>query len=616
LVIVPALGLAIGGGLWWTGRSDLAQLAWVAGIAPVLLILVATAVSSLWRGEVGLDIIAALAMGGALAGGENLAGVVVAMMFAGGQALESYAQGSADREMKALLGRVARTAQVRRADRLEMVPIEDIRPGDRLLIRTGEAIPVDGFVASAAAILDESALTGEAAPVRHETGSGVASGVTNAGAPFDLEATQTAANSTYAGIVNLVEAARASKAPMSRLADRYALGFLAATVALAGGAWLLSGDWRRALAVLVVATPCPLILAVPVAVVSGMSWCARRGVLIKSAKILETLALVKTLLIDKTGTLTYGRARLKIIESVDGIGDDEILRMAGSLAQASQHVMSEALVDAARSKGVALVAPAEVLETPGEGLAGLIGARRVVLGHPDFVARMASAPLAGSSAAITGSVSVAVGIDGVHAATLVFVDELRPETPAALRTFREQGIARIVLVTGDRAEVAEAVGRVLPIDRIIANASPADKVEAVRSESAAGPTIMIGDGINDAPALALADVGVALGARGAAAASEAADVVVLVDKLDRIAEAIGIARRTRAIALQSVIVGLGLSGLGMIAAAWGFLPPIAGALAQEAIDVAVVLNALRCLGETRWTLTSRQPPVRLGRSAP
>jgi P-type E1-E2 ATPase len=360
--------------------------------------------------------------------------------------------------MNALLGRVARTAQLRRADRLETVPIEEIQPGDRLLIRTGEAIPVDGFVTGATAVLDESALTGEAAPVRHETGSAVASGVTNAGAPFDLEATQTAANSTYAGVVNLVEAARASKSPMSRLADRYALVFLAATVALAGGAWFLSGDWRRALAVLVVATPCPLILAVPVAIVSGMSRCARRGVLIKSAKTLENLARVKTLLIDKTGTLTYGRARLRIIERADGVSDDEILRMAGSLAQASQHVMSEALVEAARSKGAALVAPAEVFETPGEGLCGLIGARRVVLGHPDFVARVASAPLSSSSPRIPGSVSVAVGIDGVHAATLVFIDELRPETPSALRAFREQGVARIVLGRVDEIPIADLFG--------------------------------------------------------------------------------------------------------------------------------------------------------------
>ena len=238
LAIVPALGLTIGGALWWAGHPDLAQRAWASGIVPVLFILVVTALSSLWRGEVGLDIVAALAMGGALAGGENLAGVVVAMMFAGGQALESYAQGAADREMKALLGRVARTAQVRRGDRLDTVAIEELQPGDRLLIRTGEAIPVDGVVTGGTAILDESALTGEAAPVRHENGSAVASGVTNAGAPFDLQATQTAANSTYAGIVNLVEAARASKSRMSRLADRYALGFLAVT----------SGAIRRRLA--------------------------------------------------------------------------------------------------------------------------------------------------------------------------------------------------------------------------------------------------------------------------------------------------------------------------------------------------------------------------------
>ena len=322
-----------------------------------------------------------------------------------------------------------------------------------------------------------------------------------------------------------------------------------------------------------------------------------------------------TLLIDKTGTLTYGRARLRIIEGADGVSDDKILRLAGSLAQASQHVMSEALVDAARSKGIALVAPSQVLETPGEGLTGLIGDRRVVLGHPNFVARLASAPLARSSGRIAGAANMAVGIDGVHAATLIFADELRPETPSALRGFREQGIARIVLVTGDRPEVAEAVARALPIDRILSNASPADKVEAVRSESAAGPTIMIGDGINDAPALALADVGVALGARGAAAASEAADVVVLVDRLDRIAEAITIARRTRAIALESVLAGLGLSGVGMIAAAFGYLPPIAGAVAQEVIDVAVVLNALRCLGGRWWAPKLGRSSVRVGRPA-
>ena len=597
LVVFPAVALALGAAFWLGGRSDLAGLAWAVGIAPVLLTLIVTSAANLWHGEVGLDFIAALAMGGALAGGEYLAGIVVALMFAGGQSLETYAQGSAQREMKALLGRVARSAQRRCGDRIETVDIEEIKPGDHLMIRSGEALPVDGVVRGAAAILDEAALTGEAAPVKHESGGVVASGVTNAGAPFDLEATQTAADSTYAGIVRLVEAARASKAPMSRLADRYALGFLGATLALAGAAWVLSGEWTRALAVLVVATPCPLILAVPVAIVSGMSLSASRGVLIKSAGTLETLARVETLLIDKTGTLTHGRARLRIAYNAKLAGDEEMLGLAASLAQASQHVISEAIVEAARARGLVLTAPDDVIETPGEGLSGRIGGRRVAIGQLDYIERWSRAPSPARMPAMGERSSVAVGIDGAYAGALVLADDLRPDAEAALLAFRAQGVKRIVLVTGDRAEVAEAVAATLPIDRIVSGATPADKVAAVCSESGGGATLMIGDGINDAPALALADVGVALGARGAAAASEAADAIVLVDRLDRIAEAIRIARRTRAIALQSVIAGIGLSSVGMVAAALGFLPPVAGALVQEVIDVAVVLNSLRCLRE-------------------
>lgn len=610
LIVFPALGLVAGAGLWWFARADLARIAYAAGTAPILLALIVTSVISLARREIGLDIIAALAMGGALVGGEDLAGAVIALMFAGGQALESYARGSAEREMTALLNRVARTSQIRRGDSIETVPIEAIKPGDTLLIRSGEALPVDGVVRGAAALLDEAALSGEAVPVRHDLGSAVASGVTNAGAPFDLVASRSAADSTYAGVVNLVESARASKAPMSRLADRYSIGFLAATVTLGGGAWYFAADWHRALAVLVVATPCPLILAVPVAVVSGMSWCARRGVLVKSAQTLETLARVKTLLIDKTGTLTKGRATLRDILVASGQNEDDLIRVAASLAQASTHAMSEALVDAARQRGIALTAPSSVIETAGQGLSGTVGTHEIVLGNPDFVARRTSAAAPGLPQPAAGSSSVAVGIDGRFAGSVVFLDEPRPDAASTLRLFRNEGVKRIVLVTGDRTDVADAIGKALNVDLILSNVSPAGKMDAVRAEAAAGPTLMVGDGINDAPALALADIGVAMGVRGAAAAAEAADIVVLVDRLDRIAEAIQIAQRTRRIARQSVIAGLGLSGLGMVAAAAGYLPPLAGALTQEVIDVAVVLNALRCLGEVQFSGFFMRPSSR------
>jgi heavy metal translocating P-type ATPase len=604
LVFVPLLALGGGAALAWSGHLRVAQFLWAAGTAPVLLALMISAALSLSRGAIGLDIIAALAMGSALVGGEYLAGIVVALMYAGGQALEAYAQGSAEREMTALLGRVARTAERRAGNRLESVAIEDIKPGDVLLIRAGEAVPVDGLITgTAVALLDESALTGEAIPVRHNPGSFVASGVTNAGAPFELEAAKSAAESTYSGVLRLVESARASKAPMSRLADKYALGFLFATILLAGGAWILANDWRRALAVLVVATPCPLILAVPVAIVAGMSWCARRGVMVKSAQAFEELARIKRLLLDKTGTLTFGEARLHRIHRAGNLSETEILRLAGSLAQASQHITSQAIVAAAHSREIALQAPLRVAESAGDGLSGYVGDHPVVLGRPDFVAKHVNEASLPVPEALAGSTQVAVAIGRRHAGTLVFIDALRPDAQSSIDTFRRQGIERIVLVTGDRAEIAESVARKLALDHCVSRVSPEGKLEVVRTERRGGPVMMIGDGINDAPALALADVGVALGARGAAAASEAADVITLVDRLDRIAEASGIARRTRSIALQSVIAGIVLSGIGMLAAAVGWLPPLAGALVQEAIDVAVVLNALRSLGRVPWPLT-------------
>jgi heavy metal translocating P-type ATPase len=596
LAAIPASALVAGLVAMAVSRGDLATWIFMAGIIPVLAALLWSIVKSLMRGEYGLDIIAALSMTGALLAGEALAGVVVALMYSGGLLLEDFAQGRAQREMTALLGRVARTAQAYRGSGLVETAIELLVPGDRLLIRAGEVVPTDGTVESGSALLDESSLTGEALPVRRNAGAAVASGVANGVAPFNLVVTNTAANSTYAGVVRLVDAARSSKAPMARLADKYAIGFLIVTLLLATAAWYFTGDPKRALAVLVVATPCPLILAVPVAIVAGMSRAAKRGLLIKSARILELLPQIRTMLIDKTGTLTDGQAHVGAVEPRKGFNEVEFIIAAASLAQASQHVVSQALVAEAHSRGLQLSTPTDVVESPGDGVTGRVAGKRVMIGRPGFVAKGLKSE---ETAAAVGTTVLAVSINRKPAGRIVFADQLRGDAPDTLRALRAGGVKRIVLLTGDQAAIAKRAGDTLGVDLVIAEATPSGKVDAVKAEANNGPVMMVGDGINDAPALAAADIGVALGARGAAAASEAADIVLLVDRIDRIVDAMAIARRTRAIALQSVVVGLSLSSIGMIAAALGYLPPLAGALSQEAIDVAVILNALRALGPGR-----------------
>jgi heavy metal translocating P-type ATPase len=599
LIGVPAAGLAAGLAAHALGHGGAAR--WIFGLAavPVLAALVVEIVASLRAGKVGLDIVAALSMTAALAFGEELAAVIVAVMYAGGQYLEDYAERHALREMHALLSRVPRTTMRHQDGGLEEVPIETVEPGDRLLIRRGDVLPVDGTVASGIAVLDQSALTGEAMPVQLGAGAFAMSGAANAGEAFDLTATRRAAESTYAGIVRLVDAAQRSKAPMSRLADQFAIVFLAATVMLATAAWYLTGDPVRAVAVLVVATPCPLILAVPVAIVSGMSRAARHGILVKGGKAIEMLARIRVLVIDKTGTLTSGEARVVEVLPAGPLAADEILRLAASVDQASKHVIARAIVAHARGRGLSLDVPAAVMETPGEGISGEIGGQRITVGGRRFV----SDRLAPGAARVPrlkvapGSVVVAVAIDGVAAGEIVLADELRAGTRTLLADLRRLGLNRIVLATGDRADVARAVTEGLDIDAVRAELTPDQKVLVVLSERKYGPVMMAGDGVNDAPALAAADLGVAMGARGAAASAEAADVVLLVDQVDRIVPAIRIARRSRRIALESVVAGIGLSLAGMVAAAFGYLTPVQGAVFQEVIDVAVILNALRALGE-------------------
>ncbi|MCL4187672.1 MAG: heavy metal translocating P-type ATPase [Rhodobacteraceae bacterium] len=607
LLATAAAGLVAGLLLLWAGRGDWAGLVWTAGTLPVLAALLAEIVSSLRRGETGLDIVAALSMTAALATGEAAAAQVVALMYSGGTFLEAFAAGRARAEMTALLARQPRAALRHRNGGLEEVALAAVVPGDRLLVRHGDVVPVDGQVAEGEeALLDLSAITGESLPARLPAGEVAPSGAANAGPAFDLVATRPAAESTYAGIVRLVEAAQRSRAPMARLADRWAMGFLALTLAIAGAAWAASGDPVRAVAVLVVATPCPLILAVPVALVAGLSRAARIGVLIKGGRALEGLARGRTLILDKTGTLTEGRLQLVAVEPAAGIAEDELLRLAAAVEQASPHPAAQALVAAARARGLVLPPPRAVEEAPGAGVAGRVENRTLVVGAPDFVARRLGMPVPDGNGG-DGAVVVAVGIDGRLAGRLIAADPLRAGTGAFLAGARALGIERILLATGDREDVARAVTRGLALDGLRAGLTPDRKVLTVMTERGrAGPVIMVGDGVNDAPALAAADVGVAMGARGAAASAEAADVVLLVDRLDRLLPGIEIAKGARAIALQSVAAGLGLSVAGMVAAALGHLTPVQGALLQEAIDVAVILNALRALAIRPASLAGRE----------
>jgi heavy metal translocating P-type ATPase len=595
ILLLAAGGLVTGLALWAAGRADLATYAWFAGVLPALAALIVEILRSIGRGEVGLDIVAALSMTAALVFGETLAAAVVAVMYSGGTFLESFAEGRARREMRDLLSRVPRSATRHRNGGLEEVPLDAVAPGDRLLIRQGDVVPVDGTVAAGLAFLDTSALTGESLPQRLPRGADAMSGSTNTGEAFDLLATRRAAESTYAGIVRLVEAAQASKAPMSRLADRWSLGFLAVTVAIATAAWWFTGDPIRAVAVLVVATPCPLILAVPVALVAGLSRAAQFGVLVKGAGPLETMAGIRTLILDKTGTLTDGRPRIMSAVTTGGRTEDDLLRLAASLDQASKHPVAQALVAAAQARGLSLPVPTEVTETPGEGVTGRVEGREVAVGGLGFVTAKVGAPPDGDAELPAGAVLVAVAVDGRLAGHLVMSDPLREGAAETLAEFRRLGIDRILLATGDRRDVAERVTEGLGLDGLRAGLTPDQKVLLVLSERKNGPVMMVGDGVNDAPALAAADVGVAMGARGAAASAEAADAVLLVDRIDRLGAGIDIARSSRRIAVESVVAGIGLSVLGMIAAAFGYLTPVQGALLQEVIDVAVILNALRAL---------------------
>ena len=589
------LALAAGGVFAAAGAPAVAEAVWAAGTALALIPLTLSVARTLRAGRAGVDVIALLAMGGALALGEYLAGAVVALMLAGGNALEDAASRRARRDLTALLERAPRIAHRRVDGALVEVAVDALRPGDVVMVRPGEIVPVDGRVLEGSATLDEAALTGESLPVSRARGDAVRSGSVCAGAAFALHAERAAADSAYSTIVRLVKDAQASRAPFVRMADRYAAVFLPATLALAVIAWVAAGDPVRALAVLVVATPCPLILAAPVAIVCGMSRAARAGVIVKDGAAIEGLGGARSLVIDKTGTLTLGEPVVERVVTTGPSGARELLRLAASADQVSAHGLAEALVHTAERRGLHLSLPEHVVERPGQGIEGDVDGHRVTVGSAAWLAER-DVDCVDPPAITPGRARVYVGVDGEPAGTIVLADAIRPDARAAVAAIRQGGVREIVMATGDRAEIAEAVGAEAGVDRVRAGLEPEAKLAVVRElRERLAPVVMVGDGINDAPALALADVGVAMGAAGSTVSAETADAVIVVDRLDRLAEAMRLSRRALRIAKQSVLAGMGLSIAAMGVAAAGYLPPLAGALLQEVIDVAVIANALRVL---------------------
>jgi heavy metal translocating P-type ATPase len=596
LALLALVGVLGGIVLHVLGIDAPAHLSWAATTALLLVPLTISVARSLLRRDVGVDAIALVAMLGALALGEYLAGAVIALMLAGGNALEEVANRRARRELSLLVERAPRTALLRRDGRVDEVPVEDVVKGDVVVVRAGEVVPVDGLVVSEEAVVDESALTGEPLPATVPRGGQVQSGTASAGSAFELRALRPAAASAYAALVRLVQQAESERAPFVRMADRYAAFFLPLTALIAGAAWAVSGDPVRALAVFVVATPCPLILAAPIALMSGLSRAARAGVVVKGAGAIERLGKARTVLLDKTGTITLGHPVLADVASLDGLPPDETLRLAASLDRLSAHPLAAALVTGAEQRGLRLSLPESADETLGHGMEGVVDGHRVLVGSARWLD--AHGVTAGDQAVDGSAAKVYVAVDGSAAAVILLDDRLREDAGTLVPGLRAAGIEHIALVTGDKRAVAERVAEELGIERVYAEQTPEQKLElvrALRAQPNLRNVVMVGDGVNDAPALALADVGIAMGTIGATVSSETADAVILVDRVNRVADAVRIGRRALKIARQSVVLGLGASLVAMGFAAAGFLTPVAGALLQEGIDVAVILNALRAL---------------------
>lgn len=595
--VFALVGLLAGAVLQWiVGQPEIAAWVWrvtlVGGGAPLAW----GTVKGMLRGRFAADVVAMLAIVTAVITDEPFAGAIVVLMQSGGEALDSYGMRRAQSSLTSLLARAPRTARRKRENRLEEIDAADVQVGDLLVVSPGELVPVDGTLLTGEAEIDESALTGE--PLAHPKleGDGLLSGSVNAGGAFEMRADAPSSESQYARIVALVRQAQDSQSPVTRLADRYAVWFTPLTLLLCAFGWWYTGNPETVLSVLVVATPCPLILATPIAVISGINRAAKEGIIVKGGAALEQVGRAQAVVFDKTGTLTFGTPSVERVVALDGLSEEELLHRAASVEQLSSHLLARTLTIEAQNRLGHLPLPEDFRETPGHGVEGVVGGRHVRVGSHRFIKKSAQEKGhdLGEHHSEHGMLSAYIAIDHQPRGLIFFSDRLRPGVPQMMKRLRELGVRHTVMLTGDHRESAMPIAHAAGVDEVDADLLPADKVTAVRMlKEQYDPVVMVGDGINDAPALATATVGVAMGARGSAISSEAAGIVLLVDDIGRVADIIDTGKRTLRIARQSIYAGLGVSLALMVVAGLGYIPAPIGALSQEVLDVAVILNALR-----------------------
>jgi heavy metal translocating P-type ATPase len=597
--IAATLVILLGGVMFLLpGGSETANRIWFVGLMLCGAPVVYSTVRGLLRGKFAADVIASMTVVAALALGHPVVGLVIVIMQTGGEALERYAEGRASDALRALQDITPRRARRVAADgTVEEIDVDAVNVGDSILVRPGEMIPCDGEIVDGSSHIDTSTLTGEPVPERASPGSAVMSGSINVESPLTVRATAIPEESQFARIVALVREAQASKAPLQRVADRFAVWFTPATVLVCVVAYAISGSWDRVLAVLAIATPCPLILATPVAILGGMNRSARRHILVRSGGALEALARTTAVLFDKTGTITIGRPKVTRIVALDGIPEMRILDLASAVEHGSGHLLARTIIDEAAARGRTIPLASGIVEEPGRGVVGDVDGTHVAVGARSFIAerfpetrRAIQAIDSSTGAGLRAYVAVDGGLSGV----VEYGDQIREGIADLVSSLRKSGVRRVMLLSGDRSENVREVASKVGIDEIRGDMLPEDKVEVVRRLVDDGESVvMVGDGTNDAPALGTATVGVALASHGRGIATESADVILLVDEPARLLDAIGISRRTMRIARQSIWFGLAISVAGMIFATMGKIVPIAGAAIQEVVDLAVILNALR-----------------------